>query len=117
MSPLFQDSEMLLVKEQEVTRDYFLKMLLCLHPRVNCLKRHGTGEEESLPKAAVQVLDIGQLMLHFHSLGNDLEIQAPGQSNDVRDDLLIVSFRRKLVDKTAVDLERTDREQLQVAQR
>jgi hypothetical protein len=34
-------------------------MLLLLHPHVYCIERHGTGKEEALAVAAVQVLDIG----------------------------------------------------------
>jgi hypothetical protein len=33
--------------------------LLHLHPHVYCIKSHGTGKEETLAVAAVQVLDIG----------------------------------------------------------
>jgi len=39
--------------------DYALHLtLLLLHPRGNCSKSHGTGKEEPLAVAAVQVLDI-----------------------------------------------------------
>src|SRR5574337_1554243 len=56
-------------------------------------------------------------MLHFDSFSNHLEIQAIGQGNNMCDDFPIPTVGGKFVDKTAVDLERTDRKELQVAQR
>ncbi len=90
---------------------------LLLHPLIYCTESHGTGKEEALTVAAMKVLDLGQLMLLFDSLGNHFEIQAFGQSDYMRDDLLVFAASCQFVDKTPVDLERTDRKDLQITQR
>src|SRR5512143_1110986 len=97
--------------------EVFYLTLMLLHPRVDIRKSHGAGKEETLAVSAVQVLDVGQLMLLFDSLGNHLEIQAFGQGYNMGDDFLIVPLAGEFADKTAVDLECTDRKELQVTQR
>jgi len=54
---------------------------------------HGPGEQVSLAVLAAQLLDIVQLMFQFHTLCDNLKVQAVGKRDDRKDDLAVSPVR------------------------
>src|SRR5712691_4428393 len=86
-----------------------------VHEPVEVRRRHRPAEQISLQTIAGMLLQKRELADRLHSLGDDLELETMGERDHAERDLRV--FRRgEIADERSVELERVDRELLEVAQ-
>src|SRR5215212_1127791 len=79
--------------------------------------RHRFAEEITLHRIAAFVRQKRQLLLGFHTLGDDRHVEAMAETNDGPDDRGRLRVASDVDDEGAVDLDLVERKRLQVAQR
>ena len=85
--------------------------------RFEVVRQHRRAQQEALELIAFDVAEEGELRLRLHALGNDPQVEAAGHRYNRRDDGGVILIRRYVLNKGAVDLDRVDREALEVTKR
>jgi hypothetical protein len=78
--------------------------------------KDGPGEQEALRHIAAHRHEQIALLLRFHALGDDTQIEIPGKAHDRRDDRAGARIVGKPPDKAPVHLDEVDREFDQMGQ-
>src|SRR5262249_49489648 len=80
------------------------------------LRRQRPCQQVPLPAVAAELLKLPKLLVALDPLGRNAQLQALRQRDDRPDDRGVTAAGPDLADERAVDLDRVDREPIEVAQ-
>ena len=85
--------------------------------RFGCSWSERLGEQKALSIAATNVSQLSQLTARLDTFSDDVRSNASRQRDDALDDGGLLMFGVEAADKRPIDLERVDREPVELAQR